>query len=75
MSNWDRKLRSAFVASKEIFLPRSSAHRAQSRTRFAFDPTTGALIVDPDLDLKIRKALLGEARSITRRLYLNRLLG
>jgi hypothetical protein len=33
------------------------------------DPASGALIVSPDLDLKIRKALRNEARRIAYRLY------
>ena len=70
--NPDREIIPTFAASKEILVPRAAPDRGQGSLRFTFDPTTGALIVSPDLDLKIRKSLTRAARQIAFRLFLRR---
>jgi hypothetical protein len=57
------------MTPEKIFPTGSAADGRKNRLRFVFDPATGALIVSPDLDLKIRKAIMGEARRLTYRLY------
>ena len=39
------------------------------RSGFLLDPATGALVVSPNLDLKIRKALMREVRRMRYALY------
>jgi hypothetical protein len=57
------------MACEKVFMSRAPANGCKSGSGFAFDPASGALVVSPDLDLKIRKAILAEARSIQLRLY------
>jgi hypothetical protein len=52
------------MTTKKILSPRTAADRRKGASRFVFDPATGALVVDPNLDLKIRKALTRAARRI-----------
>jgi hypothetical protein len=58
------------VARKKLFGRGATADRREAGSPFVFDPTTGALIVRPDLDLKIRKAIMREAGRSTHRLDL-----
>jgi hypothetical protein len=44
--------------------------RSERRGVAAFDPTSGALIVSPDLDLKIRRSLEREVRRLKFGLFL-----
>ena len=44
----------------------------QSGSGFTLDPATGALIVSPTLDRKVRKALRREARRMVCHLYLTK---
>lgn len=60
----------ACLAAKKIIGGGVVTDRGQRRSRFTFDPTTGALVVSPDLDLKIRKALSREVRRIKVSLFL-----
>jgi len=66
------KFVSACTAAKEIVLG-IAGNRRQVRSRFVFDPATGALIVSPELDFKIRKSLRRAARRIARRARLRQL--
>ena len=59
----------ASATSEKIFVASAAANRDQSGSRFVFDPTTGALIVSPDLDLKICNAFTGEVCRMKLRLY------
>jgi hypothetical protein len=63
--NW--KDMPAFLAFEKILsvIPRN---RRKDASRFSFDPTTGALIISPELDRKICKALSRAARRIAFRL-------
>src|SRR5689334_17109650 len=45
------------MTPKKILGPSPPSDRSKSGSRFVFDPATGALVVDSNLDLKIRKAL------------------
>jgi hypothetical protein len=55
----------------DILVMATARASRQDRTRFTFDPATGALVVTPELDRKIRKALKRAARSIAFRLCLS----
>jgi hypothetical protein len=46
--------------------------RRKGASRFAFDPATGTLIITPELDRKIRKALGRAARRVAFRLKVRR---
>jgi hypothetical protein len=59
----------ASATSEKIFVASAAANRDQSGSRFVFDPTTGALIVSPDLDLKICNAFTREVCRMKLRLY------
>jgi len=59
----------ASVTSEKIFVASAAANRDKSGSRFVFDPTTGALIVSPDLDLKICNAFAREVCRMKLRLY------
>jgi hypothetical protein len=72
MSYWNREIRTASVASKNI-LPISARNGRQRKSNFITNPATGALIVSPDLDLKIRNSLMAEAKRIQRGLFFRRL--
>ena len=61
------------VASKDVLIVTSSASRAQGRSNPALDPAMGTLVVSPDHDMKIRKAIIREVRLIKRRLLFRRL--
>src|ERR1039458_6011395 len=63
------EIKLAHVAPEKVLIGSSPAYGLKARSSFVFDPATGALIVDPDLDLKIRKAIMGEVRRIKYRLY------
>jgi hypothetical protein len=67
---WNGDTKMIDVAGKKLFGRGAAADRSQAGSPFVFDPTTGALIVSPDLDLKIRKAIMGEAGRSTHRLDL-----
>lgn len=45
-------------------------NEVKSGFRFPRDPITGALVITPELDLKIKKAIRRDARLIALRLYL-----
>ena len=64
-----RKFLAADTTPEAVF-PRASAKGLQRRSRFTFDPATGALIVTPDLDREIRKAIMRTVRRLKFRLYL-----
>jgi hypothetical protein len=57
------------MTPEKVFSAGAPADRPQGGSRFMVDPTTGALIVSPELDLKIRKAILREVRRMKLRLY------
>jgi hypothetical protein len=59
----------ASATSEKIFVASAAANRDQSGSRFVFDPTTGALIVSPDLYLKICNAFTREVCRMKLRLY------
>jgi hypothetical protein len=69
-SNRDGEGRIAVVAPEKVFGVGPASDRPQRRSLFQHDPATGALVVRPDLDLKIRKALMAEAKRIQHGLLL-----
>lgn len=62
----------AGAATEKVLTISPSANRRESRSRFTFDPATGALIVSPDLDAKICKALRRDARRFQLSLFFRR---
>ena len=64
-------VQSTGVTPEKVVSVGAAPDRNQGRFRFTFDPATGALVVSPDLDMKIRQAILGEARRVKYRLYLS----
>lgn len=69
-SNRDGKRRFTLAALKKILGVGAPADGTQRRSLFVEDPATGALVVRPEYDLKIQKALRAEAKRIQQRLYL-----
>jgi hypothetical protein len=66
----ERKLKNLIAGTAtETVQPLSfvAADRIKDAVHAKFDPTSGALIISPDLDLKIRKALTRAARQIALR--------
>jgi hypothetical protein len=59
----------ASSTTKKIFSSRASPYGVSDGSFFFQEPTTGALIVRPDLRLKAHEAILTEARRIQLRLY------
>ena len=55
---------------EKILSARRSANGCKSGSRFVFDPTMGALIVQADLRLKIREAIRREVCRMKLHLYL-----
>ena len=74
LAKQDFDLVATFPAPHEVSAVGAPASGVHSRSRFVFDPATGALIVSPELDLKIRRALGREVSRIKRRLFVSRLL-
>lgn len=60
----------ALGATEKILGIRAKHNRVKTGSNFAFDPTTGALIVDSILDAKIRNAIMREVHRIDRRITL-----
>src|SRR6267378_2168922 len=56
--SWYRKPFVAFVAAKKFLRFRATPNSTKTRSNFTFDPATGALVITPNLDLVIRKALM-----------------
>jgi len=69
--SWYRKPFVAFVAAKKFLRFRATPNSTKTRSNFTFDPATGALVITPNLDLVIRKALM-RVRRIKFRLFLRR---
>ena len=60
------------VAPKEILSISAASNGAKRGSKITTDPTMGALVVAPEYDLKIRKAIWREIGRIKRRLFLSR---
>jgi hypothetical protein len=69
-SNRDGEGPVTIAASEKVLGVCPAPDRGQRRSLFQHDPATGTLIVSPDLDLKIRKALMAEAKRIQHGLFL-----
>jgi hypothetical protein len=59
------------IAAKKAFFA-IRQRRSKRSLAFTLDPTTGALIITPDLDLKIRKAILRQVFEIKLRLKIRK---
>lgn len=70
LSIWYRKFQAAFAAMKNIFGIRP-VHRAERRSCFVVDPTTGTLVVRPECHAKIEAVLMRAARQIAFRSLLH----
>lgn len=70
LSERDHKFLIASNASEKIISRRAAANGSQNRSFTTIDPATGALIIDPAFDDKIRQALRRKARRIALRFYL-----
>jgi len=62
------QFKTARAARKDILPAVSAGARKKSGSDFSFDPASGALVVVPDYDFKIRKALQREVRILKRAL-------
>jgi hypothetical protein len=69
----DDELQGANGAAKRVLSPPAAANRTQSRLDSVQNPALGALVVAPDHDLIIRKAIMREVRRIKLRLFLRKL--
>ena len=65
----NREFKLAQAATQKI-LPSIAGNRIERRTPALFNPATGAKVITPKLDKKIRKALRSAARRIAFLLYL-----
>lgn len=70
-SNRSREVGPARVARQNVNMVRAFPNGGERRSAFVTDPTTGALVLRPDLELKFERSMKRVVRRMKRDLYLH----